>query len=87
MFVAAVASPSTRSLFISTLADWINSTPSNGPLTDLYETASGECVLFLPSLLSFLLPPPFHVSGRLVLLSYANYNLYTYIKGSPKKGK
>ncbi|CAD0051768.1 unnamed protein product [Aureobasidium pullulans] len=41
IFVASVASPSTKSLFISKIADWIGKTTTNRPFTDLYETESG----------------------------------------------
>ncbi|KEQ96470.1 hypothetical protein AUEXF2481DRAFT_73080 [Aureobasidium subglaciale EXF-2481] len=42
MFVAAVASPSTKELFISKIANWIGKTSTNRPFTDLYETDSGD---------------------------------------------
>lgn len=42
LFAAAVASNSTRDMFIKDLATWINETPTNRPMTDLYETSSGE---------------------------------------------
>ncbi|KAI5206684.1 glutaminase A [Aureobasidium subglaciale] len=42
IFVAAVASPSTKELFISKIADWIGKTSTNRPFTDLYETDSGD---------------------------------------------
>jgi hypothetical protein len=42
MFAAAVASTSTRDMFIELLANWINQTPTNRALTDLYDTVSGE---------------------------------------------
>lgn len=41
-FVAAIASPATREMFIKHLANWLNETPTNRPLTDLYDTVSGE---------------------------------------------
>lgn len=41
-FVAAIASTSTRDMFINDLAKWINETPTNRALTDLYDTVSGE---------------------------------------------
>ena len=41
-FAAAVASTDTRTMLIKTLATWINETPTNRPLTDLYDTASGK---------------------------------------------
>ena len=42
MFAAAVASPVTKRMFISDLAHWINVTSTNRPLTDLYDTITGE---------------------------------------------
>ncbi|THW57741.1 glutaminase A [Aureobasidium pullulans] len=42
IFVASIASPSTKSLFISKIADWIGKTTTNRPFTDLYETESGD---------------------------------------------
>jgi len=42
VFVAAVSNDSTRDMFIKDLATWINNTPTNLPLTDLYETTSGD---------------------------------------------
>jgi hypothetical protein len=41
-FVAAIASVSTRSMLIGQLATWLNETPTNRPLTDLYETVTGK---------------------------------------------
>lgn len=41
-FVAAIASASTRSMLIGKLATWLTETPTNRPLTDLYETVTGE---------------------------------------------
>ena len=41
-FCAAVASSDTSSMFISDTATWINETPTNGPLTDFYETDTGD---------------------------------------------
>ncbi|KAK6074358.1 glutaminase A [Seiridium cupressi] len=42
MFVAAISSATTRDLFISKLANWINVTPTNLPLTDLYDAGTGD---------------------------------------------
>ncbi|KAJ0424033.1 hypothetical protein BJY00DRAFT_299255 [Aspergillus carlsbadensis] len=42
LFTAAVASTSTRDMFIKLLAEWINQTPTNRALTDLYDTVTGE---------------------------------------------
>jgi Domain of unknown function (DUF1793). len=41
-FAAAVSSADTRAMFIDDLATWINETPTNRALTDLYDTISGE---------------------------------------------
>lgn len=43
-FAAAVASRDTRSAFFNYLATWINETPTNRPLTDLYDAVTGEYV-------------------------------------------
>ncbi|KAH9214693.1 hypothetical protein DL95DRAFT_425499 [Leptodontidium sp. 2 PMI_412] len=42
MWVAAISSPSTKSMFISKLANWINTTPTNRAFTDLYHTQTGD---------------------------------------------
>ncbi|PYH47798.1 glutaminase GtaA [Aspergillus saccharolyticus JOP 1030-1] len=42
LFTAAIASTTTRDMFISLLANWINVTPTNRALTDLYDTTTGE---------------------------------------------
>lgn len=42
MFVAAVASTETRDMFVRELAQWINDTPTNLPVTDLYDVPSGD---------------------------------------------
>lgn len=42
LFAASVASTKTRDMFLKDLAKWIDQTPSNRPLTDLYDTGSGE---------------------------------------------
>ncbi|KAK3170913.1 hypothetical protein OEA41_002997 [Lepraria neglecta] len=44
IFVAAVASANTTSMFISRIAAFINQTPSNRALTDLYGASTGESV-------------------------------------------
>ncbi|KAJ5248318.1 hypothetical protein N7497_008379 [Penicillium chrysogenum] len=41
-FAAAVSSVDTRAMFINDLATWINETPTNRALTDLYDTISGD---------------------------------------------
>ncbi|KAJ5233992.1 uncharacterized protein N7469_005758 [Penicillium citrinum] len=41
-FAAAVASTDTRDMFIKDLATWLNETPTNRPLTDLYDTVNGN---------------------------------------------
>ncbi|BCS22855.1 glutaminase GtaA [Aspergillus puulaauensis] len=41
LFAAAIASTSTRDMFIQHLAKWINQTPTSRPLTDLYDTVTG----------------------------------------------
>lgn len=42
MFVAAIASDETRDMFHADIATWINETPTNRPLTDFYDTVTGE---------------------------------------------
>ncbi|KAI1819556.1 glutaminase GtaA [Xylaria intraflava] len=42
MWCAAIASEDTRNNFISRLADWINVTPTNRGLTDLYDCNTGD---------------------------------------------
>lgn len=39
---AAIAEKSTQQLFFSQIANWINTTPTNQPLTDLYDTITGD---------------------------------------------
>ncbi|KAH8813098.1 glutaminase GtaA [Xylogone sp. PMI_703] len=42
MFTAAISSSSTKEMFISDLAKFINETPTSGPLTDLYDAQTGD---------------------------------------------
>ncbi|TVY42939.1 Glutaminase A [Lachnellula subtilissima] len=42
MWVAAISSPSTKTMFYSKLANWINKTPTNRAFTDLYNTRSAD---------------------------------------------
>lgn len=42
MWTAAIASDSTKKMFISDLAKWINETPTNKALTDWYDVQTGE---------------------------------------------
>ncbi|WPV23828.1 Glutaminase A [Fulvia fulva] len=42
IFCAAIASASTKTRFISTIAKWLNQTPTNFAFTDLYDTISGN---------------------------------------------
>ncbi|KAF2825873.1 DUF1793-domain-containing protein [Ophiobolus disseminans] len=42
IFCAAIASDSTKKMFIDDVASWINETPSNKPFSDLYGAAKGE---------------------------------------------
>ncbi|KAK4863905.1 hypothetical protein LT330_010386 [Penicillium expansum] len=41
-FAAAISSVDTRNMFIKDLATWINETPTNRPMTDLYDTITGN---------------------------------------------
>ncbi|KAL7623151.1 hypothetical protein AAE478_006832 [Parahypoxylon ruwenzoriense] len=42
LWCAAIASEETRDTFIRLVAGWIDSTPTNMPLTDLYDAATGD---------------------------------------------
>ncbi|KAI9049964.1 hypothetical protein LZ554_006111 [Drepanopeziza brunnea f. sp. 'monogermtubi'] len=42
MWVAAISSPTTKAMFISKLAAWINTTPTNRAFTDLYNTQNAD---------------------------------------------
>ena len=42
MWTAAISSDSTKKMFISDLAKWINETPTNKALTDWYDVQTGE---------------------------------------------
>lgn len=42
LFVAAVSSPSLKQRFISTVADWLGTTPTNFAFTDLYDAETGK---------------------------------------------
>ena len=42
MFAAAVAGNETQKMFISKQARWINETPTNRPMTDLFDAESGD---------------------------------------------
>jgi hypothetical protein len=42
MFAASIASDSTREMFIKDLANWINTTPTHRPMTDLFNVDSGD---------------------------------------------
>ena len=42
LFVAAVSSPNLKQRFISTVANWLGTTPTNFAFTDLYDAATGK---------------------------------------------
>ncbi|KAK5241361.1 hypothetical protein LTR16_009457, partial [Cryomyces antarcticus] len=42
MFCAAIASPSTQSMFVNDLANWIDQTPTNRPFGDLFDANTGD---------------------------------------------
>jgi hypothetical protein len=42
LWCAAIASDDTRDYFHSRIVKWINETPANAPLTDLYEVEGGD---------------------------------------------
>ena len=46
MFAASIAAPETTAMFTSTIATWINESPTNRALTDLYNATTGEFVSF-----------------------------------------
>lgn len=66
MFVAAIASGDTRNTFIKDLATWINDSPTNFPLTDLYDTITGD---YPDSSLVFKARPVMGGSFALLLLN------------------
>ncbi|KAI1103178.1 glutaminase A [Jackrogersella minutella] len=63
MWCAAIASDDTRDTFIKLIAGWINVTPTNKALTDLYDAATAD----YPSGLSFTARPV--VGGHFSLLA------------------
>ncbi|XDG04405.1 hypothetical protein ABKA04_004020 [Annulohypoxylon sp. FPYF3050] len=63
MWCAAIASSSTRDTFIKLVAGWIDSTPTNMALTDLYDASTGN----YPSGLSFTARPV--AGGHFALLA------------------
>ncbi|KAI0881842.1 glutaminase A [Annulohypoxylon maeteangense] len=63
MWCAAIASADTRDTFIKLIAGWIDSTPTNMALTDLYDASSGN----YPSGLQFTARPV--VGGHFSLLA------------------
>ncbi|KAI0842595.1 glutaminase A [Hypoxylon sp. FL0890] len=63
MWCAAIASKDTQDTFIRLIAGWINSTPTNRPLTDLYDAQTGD----YPSGLQFTARPV--VGGHFSLLA------------------
>ncbi|RAH45891.1 glutaminase GtaA [Aspergillus brunneoviolaceus CBS 621.78] len=67
LFAAAVASTSTRDMFIQLLANWINVTPTNRALTDLYDTTTGN----YPSI-TFIARPVVGGAFALLLLNQGN---------------
>ncbi|PSK33961.1 transketolase [Elsinoe australis] len=62
-WVAAIASTETRDLFLSKIVTWINQTPTGYPLTDLYETISGD----YPAGINFIARPV--VGGNFAILA------------------
>jgi hypothetical protein len=70
IFCAAVASDSTKKMFIDVLAKWVKETPSNKPFTDLYETSDGK----QPAAIDFKARP---VMGGMFALLLLDSNGYT----------
>lgn len=52
MFAASIAAAETTAMFTSTIATWINESPTNRALTDLYNATGGEFVSFCNSQIS-----------------------------------
>ncbi|KAF1984206.1 glutaminase GtaA [Aulographum hederae CBS 113979] len=52
MWAAAVSSSSTRDMFIADLAKWINETPTNKALSDLYDTETGDYPVDTPQFIA-----------------------------------
>jgi hypothetical protein len=42
IFCASVTGPKTKAKFIDTLANWVGTTPTSGPFSDLYDTVTGK---------------------------------------------
>jgi hypothetical protein len=42
LFVASVSSPNLKQRFISTVANWLGTTPTNFAFTDLYDAVTGK---------------------------------------------
>ncbi|RDL33306.1 Glutaminase GtaA [Venustampulla echinocandica] len=63
IFVAAVASQSTKDMFLGKIASWISETPTNRAMTDLYEVPTGS----FPGGLTFTARPV--VGGFFALLA------------------
>jgi hypothetical protein len=42
MFVAAIVSKDVQAMFVKQLANWINVTPTHRPMTDLFNTDTGD---------------------------------------------
>ncbi|KAF2172479.1 hypothetical protein M409DRAFT_63152 [Zasmidium cellare ATCC 36951] len=67
MWTAATCSPSTRRLFVNSLAYWLNNTSTNLPLTDLHETIGTGSWPSSPDVVQFLARPV--VGGHFSLLA------------------
>ena len=67
MFAASIAAEDTTAMFISAIATWINDSPTNRGLTDLYNATGGEFVSFCT--LKILSANTYRIATRLVALS------------------
>jgi len=71
MFAAAIASNTTRDMFTSSLANWINQTPTQFPMSDLFNTTNGEYPQ--DPVINFIARPV--VGGSFALLDIKNFQL------------
>ncbi|KAK3939224.1 hypothetical protein QBC46DRAFT_355245 [Diplogelasinospora grovesii] len=67
MWTAATCSAPTRRLFVNALAYWLNSTSTDGPFTDLYETVDTGSYPLVPDKITFQARPV--VGGHYAMLA------------------
>ena len=68
MLTASIASDSTKSMFISKLANWINVTTVNCAFPDLYDTTAGNSAIGGPAPASLFIARPV-VGGHFAALA------------------